>query len=315
MLVVPISRLPSIPGHRLTVTRTILDEAAQALGGEALRLSNGDFALLGVRDGAGPKLRQIATLLSRLWDMPADRFLIGGAAEPAEAAPITTAAAPATPAPQPGQLLARAATVELDGLGAAPRLLHMSWSLSPGGLLGLAPQGADAATLRHVGAGLEPGLLSELAQRPAPAHPPHLGLGLPALASAGFFRLVAAWQQPGARLGVELDMAEAALHPALFTAMRGALRARGILLAIGGIKADLLPLMAPEALEADTLRLDWSPALPPAAPRLAALLATLGPQRLVLAGVDEAGLRFGLGQGMCRFHGPRIASLLGGAPP
>lgn len=315
MLVAPISHLPAPPRHRLVATRAILEEAARALGGEAVALANGDVALVGAREGAGPKLRRIAALLSRLWDLPIERFLIAPSAPSIATAPLSlppSVAAP--PPPRSLHLLAREATAVIAAPGVPPRLLHRTLRLSPGGLLGLAPPGADAPTLRHVAARLEPELLAELAQAPPPTTPEPvvLALGLPALASAGFFRLAAAWQERGQALGIELDLTEAALHPALFATMRGALRARHVSLILAGLGAALLPCAAAEALEADMLLVDWSAELAeaPAAACLAALRQRIGAGRLVLAGVDAAGLEFGQAAGLTGFRGPRIDRLL-----
>jgi len=114
---------------------------------------------------------------------------------------------------------------------------------------------------------------------------------------------------------------EPAAAPALFAAIplaeamaeglagrAAALRRAGWGLAVRGLDAAALALLAPEALPGEALLLRWSPAL--VARGVMAALRRLDPARLVLTGCDgEAALAWGLGLGIARFAGPGIAAL------
>ncbi|MCK8786814.1 hypothetical protein M0638_20795 [Roseomonas sp. NAR14] len=100
-------------------------------------------------------------------------------------------------------------------------------------------------------------------------------------------------------IGVELS--EAADPDALAT-LRDALARRGWALAVHGLSAAALRLIAPESIAADWLRLAWSAAL---ADRPAALaLRRLDPARLILEGCDDpVALEWGREHGIGLFEG------------
>lgn len=88
-----------------------------------------------------------------------------------------------------------------------------------------------------------------------------------------------------------------------------ALRRAGWGLAVRGLDAAALAILAPEALPGEALLLRWSPAL--ASRGAVAALRRVDPARLVLTACDgEAALEWGLALGIARFAGPGIAALM-----
>jgi hypothetical protein len=96
------------------------------------------------------------------------------------------------------------------------------------------------------------------------------------------------------------------------TALREAARgAAGCGLALNGLTAEALGLLAPEALaSANWLVLHWSPRLADGR-AAAAALRRIDPARLVLDGCDGVeALEWGLGLGIARFGGPQVEAVL-----
>lgn len=103
-----------------------------------------------------------------------------------------------------------------------------------------------------------------------------------------------------------------AADPALLARRRAALASHGWGLALRGVTAAALAMIAPEALEADALLLRWSPEL--AGRGAAAALRRLDPARLVLLGCDEEeALRWGLSLGIRQFGGAHAELILAAA--
>ena len=90
---------------------------------------------------------------------------------------------------------------------------------------------------------------------------------------------------------------------------RATLRRAGWGLAVRGLDAAALALLAPDALPADLLLLRWSPDM--AGRAVAAALRRIDPARFVLTGCDgAAALEWGVAIGVARFAGPWIDTLL-----
>jgi hypothetical protein len=92
-------------------------------------------------------------------------------------------------------------------------------------------------------------------------------------------------------------------------ARRKALRQGAWGIAIAGLSASALSLIEPEALPADWLILDWSPALEDS--QVLRALRRLDEARLILDGCDgEAALSWGLSQGVHLYGGPWIEDII-----
>lgn len=327
--------------HRRRATKALLQEAALADGGQVFETVAGDLLLLAT---AAPAAARIAALLARLgaeapppetWTMPADAGQLLTWAEGARLSPRTPHG-PAAPAPGLAGLDERLDTLPLHRVvrqrpvlwhaaGAAPALAARWLAVSRAALrteLGaLAPDpdllghaedriATRLSTLRIVGADGLPGLAALLA---APSAIPPAAAWLvplplrathdPAASPAGL--------PPGYRPGVigVLPLIAAA-DPAALARRRQALAAGGWRLALAGLDAAALRLMAPAAFGADLLLLRWSPAL---ADRAATALVRghLQPDRLVLTACDgPEAIGWGEAVGIRRFAGPQVASLL-----
>ena len=310
---------PPEPGRRRIVL-ALLEDAGRARGGAVLQA--GDTLLL--TDALGHDADRAAATIERLFGaaperldpaMDAARLLALPAPVPAPAAPPPPAAGGlerlADEAPLPALL--RRDGVMLLAPGQKRRLALIRLRLPRRALAPhLGPAGADPDLARHARDRLRARILASLAD-PAQrdgllggAPPVPLLLDLPA-------RLL-----PDAPPGNEDDAPGA---PALFAALsagealaqglparHAALRRVGWGLAVRGLDAAALSLLAPEALPADLLLLRWSPALIARTPTAA--LRRIDPDRLVLTGVDgEQALEWALALGISRFSGPWIATL------
>ncbi|MFM7302781.1 MAG: hypothetical protein ACKO4X_05570, partial [Alphaproteobacteria bacterium] len=92
-------------------------------------------------------------------------------------------------------------------------------------------------------------------------------------------------------------------------ARRKALRQGAWGIAIAGLSASALSLIEPEALPADWLILDWSPALEDS--QVLKALRRLDEARLILDGCDgEAALSWGRSQGIHLYAGPWIEDII-----
>jgi hypothetical protein len=317
-------RLPAPAGEaRRRVALALLAEAGRSRGGLVLESAAGDWLL--TEADAAAAARAAATL---------ERLLGAGAAPESLAlpgadavlldlpAPVPATAHPPSPAPAAGiDALADAAPLPAllrrdPVLHIAPgqprRLALLGLRLPPAALAPhLGPAAADPDLARHAADRLRarlPGLLAAPEGRAAllgQAAAVPLLLDLPAALLPD--PPPAPGEAPHApALIAALDVAEALADPLL--ARRAALRHAGWGLAVRGLDAAALALLAPEALPADLLLLGWSPALVGRGP--AAALRRTDPARLVLEGCDgPEALEWGLAAGIARFAGPWIAAL------
>ena len=102
---------------------------------------------------------------------------------------------------------------------------------------------------------------------------------------------------------------QAAISVADLAPRRKALRQGAWGIAISGLSASAIALIEPDALPADWLILDWSPALDD--PQVLKALRRLDEARLILDGCDgEAALSWGLSQGIHLYGGPWIEDII-----
>jgi hypothetical protein len=225
--------------------------------------------------------------------------------------PPSSPGMPAEAPPPFGAVLERQAILRLAP-GRAPRLAAERLAVSRRAVaarLGLADD-EDDELLRHAA--------DEVAERVV-RHAPHEGgtepspfAGLPprvpVLVPLPLRALAVAAPRPGL-IGV-LPLAAAAEAGAGLGARRAELAALGWRLAVDGLDAAALGLLAPEALAADLLLLHWSPGLP----ALEAALRGVDRSALVLTGCDAPeAVAWGRGAGLALFSGPAADALLAAA--
>lgn len=313
---------PGGPGQR-RVAVAILEEAARSRGGAVLESAGGDLLLT---EAEAAEADRVAVILAGLLGTHPDRYDL-----PAEAAALLALPASApiamqfVPPPAAGIEVAGdeaplEALLRRDGVlylspGAPRRLALLRLTADRATLAAqLGPAAVDPDLLRHAEARLAARLLRAVAE---PASRDALLGGPPAVPLLLDLPL-ALLPDPAAPAGGEDAPAAPVLYAGLtaaealaegLAARAAALRGAGWGIAVRGLDAAALALLAPEALPADLLLLRWSPALPER-PAMAAL-RRLDPARLALTGCDgEAALEWGLSVGISRFAGPWIVALM-----
>jgi hypothetical protein len=245
------------------VARTLLSEGALAAGGRVLA-GGGRLALVGAEPVRGERL---AGLLGRIFG--GTRLL----RLDSEAEAVIEALGAAPPVPPLHALIRHRLGRGPEGarfLRLEPDLAALARSLGPGE--------ADPDRLAHAVRGLAERLARALPRmRPGPAGRLHLPVP----------ESPAAEGLPSGCEGVVATLPlAAAADPAALAARRAGLAEAGIRLELDGVTAAHLPLLAPQPLPADLLRLHWSPELQ--APGVMPLIEALVPSRLVLAGATSA---------------------------
>ncbi len=315
-------RLPAPPDPaRRRVALALLAEAGRPRGGTVLETAAGDLLLT---EADPPEADRAANTLARLLGAAPEHLPLPDSQDILLALPAPSPAAARPPAPVPAAgIEALADALPLPALLRREPVLHIA-PQSPR-RLSLVRLRLDAAALApQLGAAAaDPDLLRHAADR--------LRARLPALLAAPEGR--AALLGLSAPVPLLLDLPAALLPdpppaegeppaaPALFAALaahealadsvvarRLALRQAGWGIAVRGLDAPALALLSPEALPADLLLLDWSPALAGRGP--AAALRRAAPARLVLDRCDgPEALEWGLSAGIARFAGPWIDAL------
>ena len=313
---------PPRDAARRRVAIALLEEAGRARGGAVLEAATGELIL--TETGPGEAARAAALLGSLLGDTPSCLDLPQGTAA-LLALPAPVPVAPQMPVASPAGIEALADAAPLPPLlrregvlhlapGAPRRLALLRLRLAPSALpAGLGAAAEDADLAHHVRDRLRARLLAALAdpaRREAllgatppvpllldlprallpdpPAAPPEDAAAAPALIAA-------------------LTPAEALADG--LAARAAVLRHAGWGLAVRGLDAAALGVLAPESLPGDLLLLRWSPALAARGPTAA--LRRVDSARLALTGCDgEAALEWGLALGIARFAGPGIAALM-----
>ncbi len=298
----------SLPApERLRIARGLMEEVAQAGGGRVLEAPDGELLLLGAEPG---RTLRLGALLERLFGPAANTTLFALERDgPALMAWAARGEGRPAPPPLPAQEAAPADLGRLDAfLEALPlsRVLRRRAGLvlaGPDGRAGpgflrlelpgeqvrqvLGPHGADGDVVSHAVRILARRVLRFLAgpggrERlvgPRLRAVVHLPMPeSPALPPEG---------DAGIRSGLVVTVGiEEAASPAALALRRSALAHMGVGLELDGLSASLLPLLSPEALPCDLLRLHWSPAL--LRPEAGLALLRFDPERLVLAGAHGA---------------------------
>lgn len=316
-------RVPTMPSHRRRVARALLQEGALAAGGIVVDGPQDELLLIGAETGRAERLRGLLDRLiggqvTGIWSLERDA-----------AALLEYAAAAEAGAPGPGgsgpalagldawlrglpleRVVRRVTGMRLDPAGGAarPAFLRLSIAREPlAGLLG--GLGTDADLLDHASRALAARLLLAMGdplQRwelmgtglPGPLHLPVPPAPLTGRRESG--------GGGGARAGLVATVSlEMVADPGDLAARRDSLAAQGWALELEGLGAASLGLLAIEALPADWLRIDWSPAL--AAPAMVEAMQRVDPARIILAGVDDpSALDWARRLGLRLFEGPIV---------
>ncbi|MBR0681120.1 hypothetical protein GXW74_11530 [Roseomonas eburnea] len=307
---------------RRRVAITLLEEAGRSHGGVVLTTATGELLLT---EAAPDAAARAEALLERLLGTAPERLDLPGAVATLLALPASVPV-PSDPPPVPAggiEALADAAPLAAllrrDGVlhiaPQAPRRLALMRLRLPSAALAphLGPAAADADLARHARDRLRARLLAWLAE-PArraellgAAPPVPLLVDLPAALLPD--PPAPTTEEPPAPPALIAALSPAEALAEGLAARRAALRHAGWGLAVRGLDAAALALLAPEELPADLLLLRWSPALAGRAANAA--LRRTDPARLVLTGCDgPEALEWGLSIGVARYAGRWIAALM-----
>jgi hypothetical protein len=307
-------RLAGLPAaaHRRRVVKLLLQNAVQAAGGQIFDIAGGEMLLLGAPQ---PLAEQTAAMLARLaassspttelWQLPEEASRLLAWAEAAELQPASMPAPSARSLAGLDSLLARLqpeAVVRRQAilrLGAAMALPGRLLAISVAALAAeLGPLAEDPDLRRHAEEVVASRLLPLLAA-PGPLNPPGA-----LLVPVPLDTLPGPAPRPGL---VSVLPLQAAAGPDALAARRATLAERGWGLAVAGLDAAALRLVALDAIPADWLLLNWSPGLPRAAERLAPMVAG----RCLLLDCDgPEALGWGKAHGVQRFAGPHVEAVL-----
>lgn len=310
---------PPADAARRRVAIALLQEAGAPRGGAVLEAADGALLLT---EAAPAEAMRAEAVLARLLGTAPERLALpeglaalgAGFAPPVPPPPPPPAAgieALADAAPLPA--LVRREPVLHIAPGAPRRLALLRLRLAPAALAPhLGAAAADEDLARHARERLRARLLAELPDATRReellglAPPVPLLIDLPAsLLPAPPDGEAAEAEAPPALLAV-LPRREALRED--LPARRPALRRAGWGIALRGLDAAALALLAPEALPADLLLLDWSAEL--AGRAATGALRRADPARLALMGCDgPAALEWGLALGITRYAGPWIEAL------
>jgi hypothetical protein len=314
---------PTLPARR-RVALALLEEAGRPRGGAVIETAQGEWLLTDSdpTDGA-----RVAQLLERLMGAAPEQLALPEAVQTFLALPgLAPVAAASMAEPPAGGIEALGDAAPLPALLRRDGVLHLAAGVPQRLALlrlrlpaeALAPHlgacATDADLLRHAQDRLSGHLLAALADPPRrddllgaiPTVPLLIDLPLallPDLPAASAQDVVAGAPSLIATLAPAEAMADG------LGQRRAALRKAGWGLAVRGLDAAALTLLAPEVLPADLLLLRWSPGMQGRA--VAAALRRVDPARLVLTRCDgTAALEWGVSIGVTRFAGPWIEAAM-----
>jgi hypothetical protein len=326
------------PHHR-RIGRAMLDDAANAHGGQVFTCPNGDLVLIDEPDRACIMMADLSRLfrleapgthdLLSLWTLPKEHDAALAALHQQATAPPPTDDPP-TPlgaiaavgvllASAPfGELVRRQAAIHLTTTGFDALYQELSFSLPAlEAQIGLPlPIGADPYLFRHLAARLDERMLEALAGGGLVANSTlHLNLTVAGVLSPEFTRLATAAGSAGTALGVELQLMEVVADLPRFTIARARLQEAGCAVVLDGVDHAALLLADPAALGVEMVKLDWSPrilSLPARERRrLAQVITDMGAERTVLNRAEtEPALAWGRSQGIRRFQGRHVDAML-----
>ncbi len=334
------------PHHR-RIARAILDDAAQAHGGQVFSRSSEDLVLICEPAGVVGLVETLARLfrvdsptadrLLALWTLPEDADLVQAylerparpraAAKEPSAAPATVAAAEALILASPlPDLVHRQTAVQIapGGLEKLYREVTFSVAALEARIGPAAAAQADPFLFRHLATRMDArmmeALTDELAQGGVLTTGPalHLNLTLARILSPAFLGFAEAAHQARMPIGAEVTLLDVCADPLGFAAARMALRAQDCAIVLDAVSHTALLITTIEALEPDLVKLDWAPRMASLAARerrsVAAAIERLGPHRIVLHRADtEAALEWGRQHGIRRFQGRHIDAMLAAA--
>jgi len=138
--------------------------------------------------------------------------------------------------------------------------------------------------------------------------PVHVALGLDAILTPGFSRLVRLAREAGARFCIQIPIMQAILGIDQLAPARKLLEAAGFELAIGPVDAAQLGVAAPDRLEPHVVRLTWSQHMADLVGdkqgNAAQNFARIDPSRIILQGVEsDQAVVWGQANGITRYQG------------
>jgi hypothetical protein len=138
--------------------------------------------------------------------------------------------------------------------------------------------------------------------------PVHVALGLDAILTPGFARLVRLADEAGVTFGIQIPMMPAILGFDQLVRVRKLLEQAGFALVIGPVDAAQLGIAAPHLLEPDIVKLAWSPQLADlVADKLSSArrhFAAIAASRIILLGVEsDQAVIWGQSVGIGRYQG------------
>jgi hypothetical protein len=345
-LVLHLSRLqdPAPRPHHRRIARAMLNDAALNHAGEVFSRGNGDLVLLCESAGASELLDSLGRLFSAnapaadrllsLWTLPEDSSLLeaylshtaasSAPREEPDAAPASIGALDALiGTTHLSDLIRRQTATHLTqgGMGVLYRELSFSIPALNARMNDSVPVDADPYLFCHLAARLDARMMDlvgyELAghQTPTPRPTLHLNLTLHTILSPAFLRLADIVRAAQAQIGVEIALVEAYADPLMFTAARMVLRAHGFTVVLDAVTYSALLVTRPGALDADLVKLDWTPRMAALDAReqhlLTGAIQRLGPHRIVLHRTEtEDAVAWGVAQGITRFQGRHVDAIL-----
>ena len=342
---------PAPRPHHRRIARAVLDDAAQRQGGQVFALHNDDLALVfGMEDDGGSLLETLARLfqvdvpdaagLTTLWALPRDGAALldyarlrmqddvhDAPAEPAGSAHAIEAIDAVIGQSRISDLMQRQTAVLLspgNHQSMRPLFREVTFSVAvlEARIAAIGQANADPFLFRHLASRLDGRMLDVLRQDLQVNGPLtagactlgpalHLNLTLSGVLSDRFAHFAATCRAVGARVGVEISLVEACGDPEAFIAARTRLRLAGLGFVLDSVSHHALLLTMPAVLEPDEVKLDWSPRLPESGPAMAAAVAALGHDRVVLHRAEtEEALAWGLAHGIRRFQGRHVDAML-----
>ena len=143
----------------------------------------------------------------------------------------------------------------------------------------------------------------------------HINVSLSGILSDQFAAFAEACRESGARdvqIAIEVPFVEVFGDTKAFVLARERLRQAGLRLVLDGVTHQALLISNPAALDADYVKLNWSPAMAQGGAALRKAVARAGADRVVLHRAEsEAALSWGLRHGIMRFQGRYLDQMLG----
>ena len=335
-----LSRLTALRSHHQRIARCLFDETVRQHGGQIFSCADGDLVLLARSDCVA----SLALCLNGLFraDAPDSEPLMDTWCLPEESADARaalgghTAVAPLVGAEPPLptgalatidsvltssdwlSLVRRQHAIRFDGR--TIQVLFRELSVSVDALearIGFRiPDSNDPYLARYVSGQMDERMLISLASQDLSGVVAlNVNVPLERASSLGFVTLRAAARRAGTLLAAELHFVDVAANPPLYDEIRTRLQEDGCTIVVDGLDHMGMLLFDVSALQADLVKLRWSPLIPGLAARerreLARAIELIGPRRIVLYQAEtERALLWGRSMGIDSFQGRHVDAML-----